>query len=82
MPHKWGRARPRKPKRAAHAPAKDCPEAMSSFSDEFWQSPDGLTLHYRDYAGGRRPAPVLCLPGLTRNARDFRGWPSARPVFA
>ncbi|MFY8056646.1 MAG: DEAD/DEAH box helicase, partial [Planctomycetaceae bacterium] len=33
---------------------------------------DELRLHYRDYAGGEdgRP-PVLCLPGLTRNARDF-----------
>jgi pimeloyl-ACP methyl ester carboxylesterase len=29
-------------------------------------------LHYRDYPGGTdgRP-PLLCLPGLTRNARDF-----------
>lgn len=47
---------------------------MSGFSDEYWQSADGLTLHYRDYAprnGGKGLAPVLCLPGLTRNARDF-----------
>ncbi len=45
---------------------------MSSFSDGYWWSPDGLRLHYRDYAGGGdgRP-PLLCLPGLTRNARDF-----------
>jgi pimeloyl-ACP methyl ester carboxylesterase len=36
-------------------------------------SSDGLTLSYRDYAGppGAGAAPVLCLPGLTRNARDF-----------
>jgi pimeloyl-ACP methyl ester carboxylesterase len=32
--------------------------------------PDGLRLHYRDYPGGDGP-PILCLPGLTRNARDF-----------
>ncbi|MES2700115.1 MAG: alpha/beta hydrolase [Pseudomonadota bacterium] len=44
--------------------------------DGYWDSADGLKLHYRDYAGreasGRddRPA-LLCLPGLTRNARDF-----------
>ena len=45
---------------------------MSGYTDGFWWSPDGLRLHYRDYAGGGegRP-PLLCLPGLTRNARDF-----------
>ena len=45
---------------------------MSSHTDGYWWSPDGLRLHYRDYAGGDdgRP-PLLCLPGLTRNARDF-----------
>ncbi|HKY80616.1 MAG TPA: alpha/beta hydrolase [Sphingobium sp.] len=45
---------------------------MSSYADGYWWSPDGLRLHYRDYAGGTdgRP-PLLCLPGLTRNARDF-----------
>ncbi|MGE3690190.1 MAG: alpha/beta fold hydrolase [Novosphingobium sp.] len=46
---------------------------MSEFTDGYWSSRDGLKLHYRDYAGrGDRP-PVLCLPGLTRNARDFAG---------
>ncbi len=44
---------------------------MSDFSDGYWHSRDGLKLHYRDYPGrADRPA-VLCLPGLTRNARDF-----------
>lgn len=44
--------------------------------DGYWDSADGLKLHYRDYAGSQdsgladRPA-LLCLPGLTRNARDF-----------
>jgi pimeloyl-ACP methyl ester carboxylesterase len=44
------------------------------FSHQHWQSADGLTLHFRDYpgAGDARP-PVLCLHGLTRNARDFEG---------
>ena len=32
---------------------------------------DGLRLHYRDYPGGGDKPPLLCLPGLTRNARDF-----------
>ena len=49
---------------------------MSEFSDQYWTSRDGLKLHYRDYpaadqAGGADRPPVLCLPGLTRNARDF-----------
>jgi pimeloyl-ACP methyl ester carboxylesterase len=52
---------------------------MSAFADCYWTSRDGLRLHYRDYAGpsadasanaADRPA-VLCLPGLTRNVRDF-----------
>jgi pimeloyl-ACP methyl ester carboxylesterase len=45
---------------------------MAGFAHGYWWSNDGLRLHYRDYAGGAdgRP-PILCLPGLTRNARDF-----------
>ena len=45
------------------------------YVDRYWWSNDGLRLHYRDYAAERPtdPAlsPILCLPGLTRNARDF-----------
>lgn len=41
------------------------------FRDCYYQVPDGLRLHYRDYAGDASKPPVLCLPGLTRNARDF-----------
>ena len=43
-------------------------------SDVYWQSAEGLRLHARDYAaeGDARPRlPVICLHGLTRNARDF-----------
>jgi pimeloyl-ACP methyl ester carboxylesterase len=45
-----------------------------AYSDEYYESEDGLRLHYRDYrpegdADGRPP--VFCLPGLTRNCRDF-----------
>jgi pimeloyl-ACP methyl ester carboxylesterase len=32
---------------------------------------DGLKLHYRDYPGASGRPPILCLHGLTRNARDF-----------
>ena len=44
---------------------------MGSWSDGYWWSNDGLRLHYRDYAGKPSRPPILCIPGLTRNARDF-----------
>ena len=44
---------------------------MNEYADRFWPSRDGLKLHFRDYAGRADRPPVLCLPGLTRNARDF-----------
>lgn len=46
-----------------------------TFADRFWTAPgpEGLKLHARDYAGasGTAHTPVICLHGLTRNARDF-----------
>jgi pimeloyl-ACP methyl ester carboxylesterase len=44
---------------------------MKRWSDSHWTSRDGLKLHYRDYAGPDTRPPLLCLHGLTRNARDF-----------
>ena len=45
---------------------------MAGFHHLYWSSPDGLKLHARDYPGGGDGRPVVvCLPGLTRNARDF-----------
>ena len=44
---------------------------MAVWTDRFWNSVDGLKLHYRDYDGPRDRPPIICLPGLTRNARDF-----------
>ena len=44
----------------------------ANWQDRYFTSADGLRLYYRDYAPaepGR--VPVLCLPGLTRNSRDF-----------
>ncbi|WP_435418108.1 alpha/beta hydrolase [Parerythrobacter aurantius] len=46
-------------------------EADAAWTDRQWESADGLKLHYRDYPGEPGLAPVLCLHGLTRNARDF-----------
>lgn len=49
---------------------------MAAYENRYWWSNDGLRLHARDYAArdveaaAGRP-PILCLPGLTRNARDF-----------
>lgn len=41
------------------------------YSDRYFTVRDGLKLHYRDYPGDAARPPLLCLPGLTRNARDF-----------
>lgn len=41
------------------------------WTDGWWMSADGVRLHYRDYAGRDDRPPILCIPGLTRNARDF-----------
>jgi len=45
----------------------------ATYEDRYWTSSDGLTLHYRNYPGpeGGTRLPVLCMHGLTRNARDF-----------
>lgn len=45
--------------------------AAVQYEDGFWWSKDGLRLHYRDYPGREDRPPILCIPGLTRNARDF-----------
>lgn len=42
-----------------------------NYSDGYWWSNDGLRLHFRDYPGAADAPPILCLPGLTRNARDY-----------
>ena len=44
---------------------------MAAYTDGYWWSKDGLRLHYRDYPGPSELPPILCIPGLTRNARDF-----------
>ena len=44
---------------------------MSLYSDRHYPSSDGLSLYFRDYAGPAGRTPVLCIPGLTRNCRDF-----------
>lgn len=41
------------------------------YRDGFVTVADGLRLHFRDYPGSSAKPPLLCLPGLTRNVRDF-----------
>ncbi len=45
----------------------------AAYAEHGWRSSDGLSLYYRDYPGpdGGGALPALCLPGLTRNSRDF-----------
>jgi pimeloyl-ACP methyl ester carboxylesterase len=46
--------------------------AMSATYREFtYASPDGLSLFCREYSGPAPRGTVVCLPGLTRNSRDF-----------
>jgi len=46
--------------------------SSTAWTDRHFTSADGLRLYYRDYpAAEPGRVPVLCLPGLTRNCRDF-----------
>ena len=42
-----------------------------AYEERYYHSDDGLRLYFRDYRGPAHRIPVLCLPGLTRNSRDF-----------
>ncbi|MEP6345141.1 MAG: alpha/beta hydrolase, partial [Parasphingorhabdus sp.] len=42
-----------------------------AYQDLYWESDDGLKLYARDYPSDSDKTPVICVPGLTRNARDF-----------
>ncbi len=42
------------------------------YRESGFTSQDGLALYYRDYGDPNSPTvPVVCLPGLTRNSKDF-----------
>jgi pimeloyl-ACP methyl ester carboxylesterase len=50
-------------------------QPLSAYENRYWWSNDEVRLHCRDYPGrgaadDGRP-PIVCIPGLTRNARDF-----------
>ncbi len=42
-----------------------------SFKEEYYPSPDGLNLYYREYGSDQSASPLLCLSGLTRSSLDF-----------
>ena len=45
---------------------------MEPYADTYFVSADGLRLFARDYTNAREDAKtLLCLPGLTRNSKDF-----------
>lgn len=49
-------------------------DARRNWADQYWWSSDGVRLHARVYAGPdvtESVLPILCMPGLARNARDF-----------
>ena len=39
--------------------------------DQYFFTPDNVRLHWRDHPGDPARPALLCLPGLTRNMRDF-----------
>jgi pimeloyl-ACP methyl ester carboxylesterase len=41
------------------------------FRERWFQTSDGLSVFYRDYAQAAEGTPVVCLHGLTRNSADF-----------
>jgi len=45
---------------------------VTAFQEHRYTAQDGLSLYYRSYGDPlARATPVLCLPGLARNAKDF-----------
>jgi pimeloyl-ACP methyl ester carboxylesterase len=44
---------------------------VAAFTDHFLFTADKVRLHWRDWPGDATRPTLLCLPGLTRNARDF-----------
>jgi len=48
------------------------PVSPDRFEPRHYSASDGLRLYYRAYGDPLAPSPaVLCLPGITRNAKDF-----------
>jgi len=47
---------------------------LTDYTDNYFTNPDGLKQYFRDYNTAGDDAPVvLCMPGLTRNSKDYEG---------
>jgi pimeloyl-ACP methyl ester carboxylesterase len=47
---------------------------LANYSEHTFTNPDGLKQYYRDFNTAGEGAPtVLCMPGLSRNSKDFEG---------
>ncbi|MEO1203582.1 MAG: alpha/beta hydrolase [Pseudomonadota bacterium] len=44
---------------------------MADYQENRFSNASGLALNYRVYGHGQAGTPVICLPGITRNCRDF-----------
>lgn len=44
---------------------------MTGHREHTYLSRDGLTLFYREFGESNDGTPIVCLPGITRNSRDF-----------
>lgn len=53
---------------------------MKEFRERRFLSQDGRSLYYRDYGDPLAAEPLLCLPGLTRNSKDFHSFASRLSV--
>ncbi|HBF30556.1 alpha/beta hydrolase [Rhizobium sp.] len=47
------------------------PGSTANFNDHFIHTKDGIRIFARDFASSIEGTPIICLPGLTRNHRDF-----------
>lgn len=48
------------------------PDLPTEFRERHFTAEDGLSLYYREYGDPLSPGvPLLCLPGLARNSKDF-----------
>ena len=59
---------------------------MTSYSEHYFENSSGLKLYYRRHGADKPGTPVVCLPGISRNSRDFHEiaehMAAQRPVIA
>jgi len=50
-----------------------------NYTEHHYRSEDALSLYYRSYGSGDDV--VICLPGLTRNSKDFEDLAGPHPAI-